>query len=90
MLLMRLELVLLGSPLSLAFYLFYKNIKVSDVDWAFLEQEPDVEELEFVCFFDDTVFSNIHSMLHHCKDAHQFDLVQVQENLRELLCGMGR
>ena len=45
------------------------------------DAEPDQEEVKFTCLFCQHDFSDISSMLQHCKSAHEFDLPHVQKTL---------
>ena len=50
-----------------------------DEGWE--DAEPDEEETQFISLFDDEVFTDIMSMLNHCKDKHNFDFLQVRQRL---------
>ncbi|KAL9129321.1 MAG: hypothetical protein Q9217_002192 [Psora testacea] len=52
----------------------------SDEGWD--DVEPDVEQLEVQCLFDNRVFANVASMLQHCKDDHHFDLALLQKGFK--------
>jgi protein arginine N-methyltransferase 3 len=45
------------------------------------DAEPDVEETQFVSLMDGEVFTDIHSMLKHCKDKYNFDFLEIRQNL---------
>ena len=47
--------------------------------------EPDVENVSFKSLLDDGVFSDVQSMLDHCKVKYAFDLVKIQRDLGVLL-----
>ncbi|TVY50517.1 Ribosomal protein arginine N-methyltransferase rmt3 [Lachnellula cervina] len=50
-----------------------------DEGWE--DAEPDEEEMQFISLLDDEVFTDIMSMLNHCKDKHNFDFLQVRQRL---------
>ncbi|KAK3067381.1 hypothetical protein LTS18_001148, partial [Coniosporium uncinatum] len=50
-----------------------------DLEWD--DVEADQEELQFVNLFDDTRFSDVHALIQHCKQKHDFDFVAVQRSL---------
>jgi type I protein arginine methyltransferase len=45
------------------------------------DAEPDVEETQFISLLDDEVFTDIHAMLDHCKQKHNFDFLQIRQRL---------
>lgn len=55
-----------GDPLDLQ----------DDEGWE--DAEPDEEKTTLVSLFDDEQFSDMHSMLEHCKEKHGFDLVSLK------------
>ncbi|KAF2096637.1 protein arginine N-methyltransferas-like protein 3 [Rhizodiscina lignyota] len=50
-----------------------------DKDWE--DAENDEERLTFVSFLDDATFSDLPSMLRHCKERYQFDFVTIVHQL---------
>ena len=50
-----------------------------DEGWE--DQEPDVEKIEVLCLGCSEVFSDAQSMLPHCRDTHNVDIVKVQKTL---------
>lgn len=50
-----------------------------DEGWEDLE--PDVEKIKIVSLFGEDKFDDVQTMLQHCKDNHQFDLVKIQKEL---------
>ena len=52
-----------------------------DEGWEDLE--PDVETVKVVCLLCDVVFEGAQSMLEHCKDNHQLDIVSIRKDLGE-------
>jgi len=50
-----------------------------DEGWE--DAEPDVEETQFISLLDDEVFTDIHTMLTHCKEKHSFDFLEVRQRL---------
>ena len=52
-----------------------------DEGWEDLE--PDVETVKVVCLICDVVFEGSQSMLEHCKDNHQLDIVSIRKDLGE-------
>ncbi|RDW66146.1 putative histone-arginine methyltransferase CARM1 [Coleophoma cylindrospora] len=50
-----------------------------DEGWE--DAEPDEESLQFVSLFDSEVFTDITSMLEHCKVKHNFDFLAVRQKL---------
>jgi protein arginine N-methyltransferase 3 len=54
------------------------NLK-DDEGWE--DAEPDEEETTFISLLDDEVFTDIHSMLHHCKEKHDFDFLDIRQRL---------
>lgn len=42
-------------------------------EWS--DAEPDVDTIEFRCFYDDESFNDVNSMLIHCKKQHNLDFV---------------
>ncbi|CAF9913087.1 MAG: hypothetical protein ALECFALPRED_008628 [Alectoria fallacina] len=51
-----------------------------DEGWE--DQEPDVENIEVYCLGCSQTFSDAQSMLPHCRDTHNIDIVKVQKTLR--------
>jgi len=47
-----------------------------DEGWE--DAQPDEEIISLTCLFGPTQFNNIHSLLQHCKDTHDFDLVSLK------------
>jgi len=50
-----------------------------DEGWEDLE--PDVEKIKIVSLFGEDKFPNVQTMLQHCKDNHQFDLIKIRKEL---------
>ncbi|RDL37215.1 putative Ribosomal protein arginine N-methytransferase rmt3 [Venustampulla echinocandica] len=50
-----------------------------DEGWE--DAEPDEEESQFISLLDDEVFTDIMSMLNHCKDKYSFDFLEVRQKL---------
>lgn len=50
-----------------------------DLEWD--DVEADQEELQFINLFDDTRFSDVHALIQHCKQKHDFDFVAIQRSL---------
>jgi len=50
-----------------------------DEGWEDLE--PDVEKIKIVSLFGEDKFHNVQTMLQHCKDNHQFDLIKIRKEL---------
>ena len=50
-----------------------------DEGWE--DQEPDVEKIEVLCLGCPETFPNAQSMLPHCRDTHNIDIVNVQKTL---------
>ena len=50
-----------------------------DEGWE--DAEPDEEETTFISLLDDEVFTDIHSMLRHCKEKHNFDFLEIRQRL---------
>ncbi len=50
-----------------------------DEGWE--DAEPDEEETQFISLLDDEVFMDIHQMLNHCKEKHNFDFLQLRRKL---------
>lgn len=48
-----------------------------DEGWE--DAEPDVEQEQFISLLDDEVFSDINSMLEHCKVKHNFDFLAIRQ-----------
>lgn len=51
----------------------------NDEGWE--DAEPDQEEFQFISLLDDEVFTDIHTMLKHCKEKYNFDFLEVREKL---------
>ena len=47
-----------------------------DEGWE--DAEPEEENITVVCLFGKDQFSNVPSMLQHCKDKHDFDLASLK------------
>src|SRR5882757_9655525 len=45
------------------------------------DAEPDVESETFISLLDDEVFTDIVSMLNHCRDKYNFDFLEIKERL---------
>lgn len=45
------------------------------------DQEPDVEKIEIYCLGCSQTFPDTQSMLPHCRDTHNIDIVKVQKTL---------
>lgn len=52
-----------------------------DDDEGWEDQEPDVEKIEVLCLGCPQTFPNAQSMLQHCRDTHNIDVVNVQKTL---------
>lgn len=52
-----------------------------DDDEGWEDQEPDVEKIEVLCLGCPQTFPNAQSMLPHCRDTHNIDIVNVQKTL---------
>lgn len=50
-----------------------------DEGWE--DQEPDVEKIEVLCLGCPRTFLDAKSMLPHCRDTHNIDIVKVQKTL---------
>lgn len=50
-----------------------------DEGWE--DQEPDVEKTEVLCLGCSEKFSDAQSMLPHCRDTHDIDVVKAQKTL---------
>ena len=50
-----------------------------DEGWE--DQEPDVEKIEVLCLGCSQMFPDPQSMLPHCRDIHNIDIVKVQKTL---------
>ncbi|KAH6679605.1 putative ribosomal protein arginine N-methytransferase rmt3 [Halenospora varia] len=50
-----------------------------DEGWE--DAEPDEEETQFISLLDDEVFTDIMSMLNHCKDKYNFDFLEIRKKL---------
>lgn len=62
------------------------NSEASDVldlkdDEGWEDAEPDVENEHFISLLDDEVFTDIMSMLNHCKEKYSFDFLEVRQRL---------
>ena len=51
----------------------------NDEDWE--DQEPDVEKIEVFCLGCSQAFTDAWSMLLHCRETHNIDIVNVQKTL---------
>jgi len=47
-----------------------------DEGWE--DAELDEEHISLTCLFGQTQFDNVHSLLQHCKDSHNFDLASLK------------
>jgi len=47
-----------------------------DEGWE--DAEPDEENISLTCLFGQTQFGDVHSLLQHCKDSHDFDLASLK------------
>jgi protein arginine N-methyltransferase 3 len=45
------------------------------------DAEPDVESETFISLLDDEIFTDIVSMLNHCRDKYNFDFLEIKERL---------
>lgn len=50
-----------------------------DEGWE--DAEPDVETEHFISLLDDEVFTDIMSMLSHCKEKYSFDFLEIRQRL---------
>src|ERR1700712_3725345 len=50
-----------------------------DEGWE--DAEPEEETEHFISLLDDEVFTDINSMLNHCKDKYNFDFLEVRQRL---------
>ncbi|TAQ89290.1 hypothetical protein B7494_g2365 [Chlorociboria aeruginascens] len=50
-----------------------------DEGWE--DAEADEEQATFISLLDDEVFSDIMSMLNHCKEKHSFDFLEIRQRL---------
>ena len=50
-----------------------------DEGWE--DQEPDMEKVEVFCLGCPRTFKDVKSMLPHCRDTHNIDIVKVQKTL---------
>jgi protein arginine N-methyltransferase 3 len=50
-----------------------------DEGWE--DAEPDIENEHFISLLDDEVFTDIMSMLNHCKEKYNFDFLEVRQRL---------
>jgi protein arginine N-methyltransferase 3 len=50
-----------------------------DEDWE--DAEPDVENETFISLLDDEVFTDLMSMLNHCRDKYNFDFLELKRKL---------
>ena len=57
------------------------NILDLDDDEGWEDQEPDVEKIEVLCLGCSQTFTDARSMLQHCRDTHNIDVVNVQKTL---------
>lgn len=61
------------------------DIRPDSEGWEDLED--DSESLSIKCLLCDTKFSSAESMVEHCKQAHDFDLLQIQRQYSKYRCG---
>lgn len=57
------------------------NIPNLEDDEGWEDVEPDVEKVKIVSLFGDDEFDDVQTMLQHCKDEYQFDLVKIRKEL---------
>ena len=57
------------------------NILDLDNDEGWEDQEPDLEKIEVICLGCSQTFTDAQSMLLHCRDTHNIDIVKVQKTL---------
>ena len=50
-----------------------------DEGWE--DQEPDVEKIEILCLGCPETFPDAQSMLPHCRDTHDIDILKIQRAL---------
>ncbi|KAG9245111.1 S-adenosyl-L-methionine-dependent methyltransferase [Calycina marina] len=50
-------------------------------DEGWLDAEEDLIEENFISLLDDEVFSDVKSMLEHCKNKHNFDFLEVRQRV---------
>ena len=50
--------------------------------------EPDVEPVSFKSLLDDELFSDVQSMLDHCKAKYAFDFIKIRKDLGVLLLSL--
>jgi hypothetical protein len=55
------------------------NIKEDSEGWN--DVEDDVEELRVKCLFCDDISPSVTAVAHHCKSAHDFDLISLRKRL---------
>jgi type I protein arginine methyltransferase len=73
-------------PLGPGYSPSYGSSEASDVldmkdDEGWEDAEPDVENETFISLLDDEVFTDLMSMLNHCKDKYNFDFLQLKRKL---------
>ena len=52
-----------------------------DGDDQWEDLEPDQEDINVISLFSEENFPDVNSMLQHCKDRHDFDLVKIRNQL---------
>ena len=50
-----------------------------DEGWE--DAEPEEEIVQITCLFGPDQFSDVRSMIQHCKDKHHFDIVSLKDKL---------
>lgn len=45
------------------------------------DMEPDIESEQVVCLFSPEVFSDVRTMLDHCRKSYDFDLTKIRREL---------
>lgn len=55
------------------------DAQASDDGWE--DAEPDEEQVSIVSLFDDEVFPDVKSLLEHCRQKYDFDLLRVRKEL---------
>ena len=84
----RATLVMVSSPASDREMIVSGSSEDGDVldladDEGWEDLEPDVETVKVVCLMCDGIFDGAQSMLEHCKDNHQMDIVSIRKDLGE-------
>ena len=55
-----------------------------DEGWE--DVEPDLEKVTVQSLFDDKIFTDVRSMLEHCKQTFNFDFVKIRAELGVFAC----